>query len=125
MRCTSKGSFVLLLLPLLGLTLAVGACGADRLPEESSEESSVNEKTLFVGPTLVDCEGETPQKCMLVKEDPEADYMLFYDTIEGFVHEEGYEYVLRVEQEQVPNPPADASSLRWKLIEVVEKRPVE
>lgn len=79
------------------------------------------EKTIYVGPTLVDCEGVAPQKCMLVKENPEDDWTLYYDQIEGFDYEEGYEYELRIREEQVEDPPADASSIRWTLVEVANK----
>ncbi len=59
------------------------------------------------------------------KEDPQAEYTLFYDQIEGFEYEEGYEYELRVKEETVENPPADASSRKWTLVEVVSKTAVE
>jgi hypothetical protein len=32
----------------------------------------------------------------------------------------GVEYVLRVRETTVANPPADASSLRWTLLEVLD-----
>lgn len=85
----------------------------------------VIEKTIYVGPELVDCTGVAPQKCILVKEDPDGEYTLFYDQIEGFNFEEGYEYELVIREEQVENPPADASSIKWSLIEEVSKTPVE
>jgi heat shock protein HslJ len=79
------------------------------------------EKTLYVGPYLVDCVGVAPQKCLLVKRDPKADWSLFYDQIVGFDYEGGFNHVLLVREEEIENPPADASSLRWTLVEVVEK----
>jgi heat shock protein HslJ len=85
----------------------------------------VVEKTLFVGPELVDCTGVAPQKCMLVKDNPKDEYSFFYDQIEGFDYEEGYEYELVVQVEPVEDPPADASSLKWTLVNVVSKEPVE
>lgn len=69
--------------------------------------------------------GVAPQMCLQVKESPDADYLLFYSNIEGFEFEPGYEYELLVNKQTVPNPPADASSFRWTLIEVVSKAPVE
>jgi heat shock protein HslJ len=83
------------------------------------------EKTIFVGPKLVDCTGVAPQKCMLVKENPEDDYTLFYEQIEGFNYEEGFEYELVVVEQEVEDPPADASSIRWILLEELSKTPVE
>ena len=85
-------------------------------------DSQTQEMVLYVGPVLVDCEGEGPQKCTLVKEDPDGEYEFFYNQIEGFEHEEGFEYQLRVSTEPVENPPAGASSIKWTLIEVVDKQ---
>ena len=79
-----------------------------------------SEKTIFVGPYQVDCVGVAPQKCLLVKEDPKDDWTFFYNQIEGFEYEPGYEYELRIREEEVKDPPADASSIRWILLEVVE-----
>lgn len=81
--------------------------------------------TLYVGPNLAPCMGVAPQTCMLVKEDPAGEYLLFYSRIDGFEFEPGFEYELLVNRQTVPNPPADASSFRWTLIEVVSQTPVE
>jgi heat shock protein HslJ len=58
---------------------------------------------------------------MLVKENPEDDWTLFYDQIEGFEYEEGYEYELRILEEEVEDPPADASAIKWTLVEVASR----
>jgi heat shock protein HslJ len=79
------------------------------------------EKTVYVGPYLVDCEGVAPQKCMLVKEDAKDDWTLFYDQVQGFEYEPGFEYELVVREDRIENPPADASSIQWTLVEVVSK----
>lgn len=92
---------------------------------ETTVESMPTEKTLIVGPELVDCTGVAPMKCMQVKENPEDDWQLFYDPIEGFTYEPGFDYVLRVSVAPVPNAPADASSLAYKLIEIVSQTPAE
>lgn len=84
---------------------------------------AAREVTLYVGPELVDCVGVAPQKCMLVKENPEDEYQYFYSAIEGFEFEPGYTYELRVRVDPVANAPADASSLRYTLIEMVSKEP--
>jgi heat shock protein HslJ len=78
-------------------------------------------KTIYVAPYQVDCVGVAPQKCLLVKERPEDDWTYHYDQIEGFDYEPGYDYELRIQEDNVENPPADASSIRWTLIEVVSK----
>lgn len=82
-------------------------------------------QTLFVGPEQVDCEGVAPQKCYLVKETADADYTYFYDQINGFFWEKGYEYELKVSIHQPSEPfPADSSSLIYSLLEIVQQTPM-
>jgi heat shock protein HslJ len=80
--------------------------------------------TLYVGPELVECVGVAPQMCMQVRLSPTDEYTYFYDTIQGFTFEPGYEYVLQVSVTQIPNPPADGSSLQYTLVSVVSQTPV-
>jgi heat shock protein HslJ/uncharacterized protein YraI len=88
-------------------------------------EPAPEQKTLYVGPEKVPCEGEGPMECYLVKETPGGEWQLFYNQIEGFEWESGYEYELLVNVYQVENPPAGGSSLRYELVEVVSKTPVD
>jgi hypothetical protein len=80
-------------------------------------------KTLYVSSELVDCEGVGPQQCMQVRSAPDEPWELFYDQIDGFTFEPGFTYELRVRVTAVDNPPADASSLRYTLVDVVDKTP--
>ncbi|MGW8225878.1 MAG: META domain-containing protein [Anaerolineales bacterium] len=109
---------------LLGLLLAACAQSTTTEPVDQQPQDATNERTIFVGPVLVDCEGEGPQKCMLVKENPEDEYQLFYDQIDGFEYQEGFEYQMVVKSEEVENPPAGGSSIKWSLVEIVDKQPV-
>jgi hypothetical protein len=101
------------------------------MPPESNESIESSEQTesqnqivtLYVGPEQVDCVGVAPQQCLLVRESLEEDYSYFYSTIEGFNYEPGYAYELLVEKAPVEDPPADGSSIRWTLVEVVAKVP--
>ena len=77
----------------------------------------------YIDSKIVDCEGVAPQKCMLVKQQEDDNWLLFYDQIEGFEYVVGYRYKLRVKITERENVPADASSLNYKLIEVLEKSP--
>jgi len=78
-------------------------------------------KTIYVADHLADCVGVAPQKCMLIKETLQDDWQYFYDKIQGFDFEEGYNYQLKVKIETVKNPPADASGIKYTLIEVLAK----
>jgi hypothetical protein len=77
---------------------------------------------LYINSELVDCEGVAPQQCMQVRTSPDSDWELFYGQVEGFMFEPGYTYKLRVRVTPAESAPADASTLRYVLIEVEEKR---
>lgn len=96
--------------------LALSGCAATAAERDQ-------EKTLYVGPSLVDCVGVAPMKCMQVKDNPEAEWTYFYDGIQGFTYEEGYQYKLQVFVKNIDpkDVPADASSQRWSLVKVLEK----
>ncbi len=88
------------------------------------EQSNGQIVTLFVGPERVECTGVTSQMCLQVRLSPDEPYTLFYDTIQGFTHTPGFEYVLQVQVTQVENPPADASSLSYTLVAIVSQTSV-
>ena len=73
-------------------------------------------RTFEIAHNLVDCVGVGPQKCMLVRRLPETSWTFFYDGIEGFTYEAGYVYVVRVAERRIDNPPADGSSLAYRLL---------
>lgn len=83
--------------------------------------SKDNEKILFVSDVKMDCTGVAPQKCLQIKEKESDNWTYFYNDIEGFDYEEGYTYKIKVEVSEVENAPADASSLKYTLLEVIEK----
>lgn len=88
------------------------------------DTSAVTKKTLLVGPVTVECVGVAPQRCLQVKENPKDDYSLLYQDILGFTFVPGFEYELIVAESEVEDPPADASSIRLELVEIVNKKPV-
>ena len=72
------------------------------------------------------CVGVAPQPCLLVQQGNQIgtdDWSLFYSSIAGFDYESGFTYDLWVEVKKVKNPPADASSLTYKLLEIIAKEP--
>lgn len=69
------------------------------------------------------CMAVGPSECLQVREGTEAPWQLFHGEIEGFSYEPGYRYVLEVAQRSVANPPADGSSLAYRLVLVVSKTP--
>lgn len=79
-------------------------------------------QTLFVAEALAACQGEVAQQCLRVRESESEPYRNLYSSIAGFSYEPSYVYELRVEATTVPNAPADGSTVRYRLIEVVAKR---
>lgn len=78
-------------------------------------------KILFIKSKLADCESLMPQKCMLIRENPEEEWAFFYDAITGFDYEEGFHYKIQVRISEIENPPADGSSLAYVLTKVISK----
>lgn len=83
--------------------------------------------TYWVSGSKADCTGVAPMKCLKVyrgEDVANANWEYFYSDIEGFDFEEGFLQKIKVEEEQLKpeNVPADASSIRYRLVEVVEKR---
>ncbi|MFQ1780160.1 DUF4377 domain-containing protein [Aeromonas veronii] len=78
-------------------------------------------ETLYINSQLVDCVGVGPMQCMQVRSDEQLPWTLFYQNIEGFQFEPGYRYQLIVSKEQLTDVPADAPSVRYQLIKVVNK----
>ena len=97
---------------LLISTLLCFAC-----KKETSET-----KTFIVADHRVDCTGSGPQQCLLVKEREQDDWQFFYDGIEGFDYEAGFEYRIEVNVYDVANPPADGSSRRYVLKRIISKQ---
>lgn len=86
-----------------------------------TKTSEVTEKIIYVNGRTVPCTGVAPQQCWQVKESMSNDWTLHYEQIKGFDYEQGYVYKLRVREEIIPNPPADGSSRKWVLVDVLEK----
>ena len=101
-----------ILIPLIVLSLV--SC------DQLSSDDEPDLKTIYVGPERVDCEGEGPQTCYLIKENPEDEWSLWYEDIGDFDFKPGYEYELIVSENQVENPPAGGSSITWTMEDVVD-----
>ncbi len=89
--------------------------------DNSTAGEGVSIMEVTVGPELLDCVGVGPRKCL------EVDGMLFYEGIDGFMHEEGHTYRLKIERYDAfpgeEEPPQDASRYGYRLIKVISKTP--
>lgn len=109
---------------LAGSAMALAAMACSDGTGDRGEPGPAVEKEVWVAHFVSDCVGVGPQKCLNVRESPEVEWTLWYDPIEGFEHEAGYDYRLLVNETTVSDPPADASSIHWTLVEILEKTPV-
>jgi hypothetical protein len=87
-------------------------------------KGGISEQVLIIGPERRACQGMIPMQCLMVKREQAADWENFYDPIEGFDWQAGYVYELKLELEEVLDPPADGSSIRYRLLEVLSKQAV-
>lgn len=102
------------LLPLLPLTLALTACDSVTLQNGGNSNNDGELVTLKFAPEKRVCTGVAPQLCMVeVSGDRQSN---FYQAIDGFTYQWGYEYELQVLKTEVLNPPADASKYAYSLI---------
>lgn len=109
---------------MVSMAIGFAACGGMTAPDADDTPPASIEKTLFVASDRVPCTGVAPMQCLQVREASDGPWQYFYSEIEGFTHEPGFAYELRVREERVSDPPADGSSLRWSLLKVVSKAPV-
>ena len=113
---------------LLILISLFAACQAqpdqvDSAPETSSGRNSdqaISTLEVSVGPARQECYGPFPRMCLVV------DGRQFYNEIDGFTHEPGYEYQLRIEQydaypRQAEIPQDAPGRYGYRLIEEVSK----
>lgn len=104
--------------------LLLASCNSSKQPQENYEITlKTNEKRIRIGSETEICQAGVMQKqCMKVKwTKDQQNWEYFYDEIQGFTYEKGYEYDLVVQESKVANPAADASSIRYTLVKVVSK----
>jgi heat shock protein HslJ len=106
---------------LAALATACGSASDPTAPSEATVTASPVLKTLQVASSTVECTGVGPQTCLQVRESSAAAWTLLYDPIAGFDYEPGFLYEIRIREDAVSNPPADASSVRRTLVSVLSK----
>jgi hypothetical protein len=71
--------------------------------------------------TVYDMDGE-PSEGIKYREEGKSEWNpAYFWEIEGFNYVKGFEYWLKVEKTHLANPPQDASSIRYKLLEVISE----
>jgi heat shock protein HslJ len=82
-------------------------------------------KFIYVSAETKPCTGVAPMTCLQVREKESDPWQLHYGGIVDFTPQPGIEYRLRIIEEKVARPPADSSSIRWTLDQVIEQRVVK
>jgi heat shock protein HslJ len=102
---------------VFSLVLSANACSSQPGPDEH---------IYWVNSTKVPCVGVAPTNCLQVFKgeilDP-SEWEFFHAPIEGFEFETGYVYKLLVREEKLAEEelPADASSIRFTLVKILQK----
>lgn len=104
--------------PFLRLQSADGATW--RFDSRAPAATESRERIVQIAGQRAPCTGVAQQLCLQVRTQPGAPWERHYGDIEGFDWQVGVEYVLRVRETTVARPPADGSSLRWTLLEVLD-----
>jgi len=94
-----------------------------------NQKEDSNTVSIWVNSQTVDCSGVGQMKCMQIQESDsiiDGQWQNFYSKIEGFNFEKGYIYHLKVKKEELDPKtlPADASNIKYTLIEQISKEKV-
>jgi hypothetical protein len=103
---------IFMLLAVLVLSACTPAPENPTLPETPDEEFTTVQFRI-TGET--ECTGVGSMTCYV------TDSGLFYDEIEGFTYEQGYEYQVTVEKVPRASVPQDANAYKFILIELLSK----
>ena len=87
----------------------------------NNDSEGVGDREVFIDHYKSECFGIDLSLCMRSRSSTEEEWSLFYNAIEGFDYEWGYVYKLKVNVSNIENPPADASSKKYTLLEVLSK----
>lgn len=108
---------------LLVVACTPGDSGLDEIPVDQPG-SITDEITMYVEAKTYPCPEDETQNCLRVRE-VGGDWMVIDIPIEGFEHQEGIDYLLRVNKIRAINQPADVPLLRYELVEIVSQEETE
>jgi len=93
----------------------------------SAENKKQEQHVYWINSTKVSCIGLAPTRCMQIQRSENlnpSSWESFHGTIHGFEYQEGYIYKIIVKENHLDpaDLPADASSIEYTLVEIIEKR---
>lgn len=105
------------------LLFFISAIALNTCQNETKEK--MPETILFINSAKVDCSRVGKMKCLQIQEYDTVTngWKNFYGNIQGFEYEPGYIYKISVKKEELDpaTVPADASSIKYSLVEIIEK----
>ena len=112
-----KGKLVRTGIFLAGLLAALAVFSA------TTRDLKIDTVTYWINSYRVPCTGVAPMNCLQIRNESSKQWQNFYSSIKGFDYQPGYLYRVLVREEQLDpsQVPADASSIRYTLVSVEEK----
>jgi heat shock protein HslJ len=101
--------------------MALSGCATKKMQTTSAE-------IWWVNGSKVDCAGVGPMKCLQIQKSDTiqpGNWQNLYTEIEGFNFQNGYRFKVKVaeEKQNTSKIPVDGSSVKYKLVEILEKMP--
>lgn len=106
---------------LKSLVLITALCSLSACNSFEVNLNQQHSQTWWVAAQTRECYGVMPQQCLLVKKKQDAEWNNFYDQIEGFTYQKGFEYKLRIAVTPIEQPMADGSDRRYTLLNILSK----
>lgn len=100
------------------LILCTATAGCSLLGLDDTEE-----RVLEVAPYKGRCFGLFETLCLQVREPGEEDFRNLFETPRRFDYDWGFDYLILVEERELEQVPADASSIRRTVKQVISKEP--
>lgn len=90
--------------------------------QKSIDADDVWEERWTIASEKTECMGmDMMVPCYWVKVNDNPVWEKKDEVIEGFLYEEGYEYVVDLKVARLKNPPADAGSRKYSLIRIISR----
>ncbi|QWT19146.1 DUF4377 domain-containing protein [Bacillus sp. NP157] len=106
------------LIPLAAFALA--SCAS------TGDQHGSREKLVYIAAQKVPCSmGAMKGECLQYREQPNQPWQLNYAPVDNFEWRAGNEYLVKVTEIEVKDPPADASRVRWRVDKIVEQHPAD
>jgi len=78
-----------------------------------------SKKTIYVASTLSDCENNSSQKCIQIKENKEDEWTVLNSDVKGFEHKNGFLQKIEVAVRKSKKTPANAAALDYTFVKLI------